>query len=108
MNQVDDMSIAALQAWLDQRGPTYFGELARLYATAIQRVVAQRLSEEPDSVQWLLENLDALGHRLAKNENLKKNSLSTYLSRVRSTCVNYLDWQKNPMGWSPKTKVKRA
>lgn len=106
-DQSHDLSIAALQGWLEQRGSTYFGDLARLYATAIERVVTQRLPEEPDSVQWLLDNLDALGHRLAKKENLKPNSLSTYLSRVRSTCINYLDWQKNPMGWSPKTKVKR-
>ena len=65
-----DNTTDGLRAWLEERGPSYFGGNARLYATAVDRIASQRVANEPATVEWMLSHLDALGKRLAHREKL--------------------------------------
>jgi hypothetical protein len=94
--------ISDVLEWLDRQGDTHFGSNGRLYRTAVGRFVSQQVQGEPDSAEWIAENLDVLARRLAKSDHVNSSSLRTYLSRARSALSAYEDWSQNPIGWSPK------
>lgn len=97
-----DSPIDDVTTWLDRQGATHFGDNAKLYKSAIVRLAGRRVDREPNTVSWVLDNLDTLAERLAKVEDVAPNSLKTYMSRARSALQSYVDWSSNPVGWSPK------
>jgi hypothetical protein len=95
-------SVDEVVSWLDRQGSTHFGASAKVYRAALLRFVERRVDREPNSVEWVMQNLDTLAQRLAKAEDVAPASLKTYLSRARSALTAYEDWAANPVGWAPK------
>ena len=101
-------SLAQVLKWLDDQGSTHFGGTSRNLRTAVARFDQCRAKNEPDSAEWVLENLDTLAQRLARTDTeLKPASLRVYLSRVRTAIESYLSWTEAPVGWSPRRKMKK-
>jgi len=101
-------SLATVLKWLEDQGPTHFGSTSRNLRTAVARFDQCRAKNEPDSPEWVLENLAVLAERLARTDTeLQPASLRVYMSRVRTALESFLSWSEAPVGWSPRRKLKK-
>lgn len=102
--------------WVEQKGNS--GELkastARLWASALSTLQACITGEDPQDLDWILENLPHLSRRWANlNPDKRGDTSKTYESRARSAIGCYLKWRADPSGFrfelrSTKPRVGRV
>lgn len=83
---------------------------AQARKTACEAVIKMVGDEEPHTVEWVRDQLDDLMRRLVnKNSRLTSASAKTYKSRVSSAILDFLAYQRDPLGWRPKAnRTSRA
>jgi hypothetical protein len=103
-SQVNDPSLDDVLTWLAaQAKKADIGEAsANVRATAIRSLAEMFAEGEPNHAQAFLDNIDHLAHRWAvKHQDMKASTVQTYVSRARSTVVEYFKWRENPAGYRP-------
>jgi hypothetical protein len=96
--------------WADRSGdrgilnPT----TARLKVTALKRILSVVSEDERLGAQEILLSLDHLVTRLARKEGGNPDTLSTYKQRAESLLRDYIDYQRDPLGFSARNAERPA
>jgi hypothetical protein len=97
-------------AWAERSGekgilnPT----TARLKITATKRILSVLADDEKLGAQEILNTLDHLVTRLARKEGGTPDTLSTYKQRAESLLRDYLDYQRDPLGFQSRNAERPA
>lgn len=92
-------------SWVETQ--TKKGDLAessgRLAATGL-RALAQQVAEgEPNTAQWVHDNMDLLLQRwVRRNPEMKTDTARTYGSRARTVIKEFQRWDAEPAAYRPK------
>jgi hypothetical protein len=96
--------------WADRSGdrgilnPT----TARLKVAALKRILSVLSDEERLGAQEILRLLDNLVTRLARKEGGNPDTLSTYKQRAESLLRDFIDYQRDPLGFSTRNTERPA
>lgn len=97
-------------AWAERSGergllnPT----TARLKITATKRILSVLADEEKLGALEILNQLDHLVTRLARKEGGTPDTLSTYKQRAESLLRDYIDYQRDPLGFQSRNAERPA
>lgn len=99
-----DAKIDDARKWL--RDETQLGrvsrERARLARTALGKFADVRLDTDPDSIEWLSQNVDVLAQRMV---GLSEVSVRSYSSRMRSLLEEYQRYLQDAEGFRVMRKT---
>lgn len=96
--------------WADRSGdrgllnPT----TARLKVAALKRILSVLSEEEQLGAQDILNTLDQLVTRLARKEGGNPDTLSTYKQRAESLLRDFVDYQRDPLGFQSRSAERPA
>lgn len=96
--------------WADRSGdrgllnPT----TARLKVAALKRILTVLSEDEQLGAQDILNTLDQLVTRLARKEGGNPETLSTYRQRAESLLKDFVDYQRDPLGFQSRTSERPA
>jgi len=99
--------------WAEKKSASHELEApkAKNWITATQQLTAMKTPDEPDDVEWALQNADELGRRYAiKNGENKSDTATTYVARMKAMLAMYAEYLPNPSGFrfpSAKPRVKK-
>jgi hypothetical protein len=97
-------------AWADRSGdrgvlnPT----TARLKVTALKRILTVLSDDEQLGAEEILNTLDQLVTRLARKEGGNPDTLQTYRQRAESLLRDYIDYQRDPLGFQARNAERPA
>jgi hypothetical protein len=97
-------------AWAERSGdkgllnPT----TARLKITATKRILSVLAEDEKFGASEILNQLDQLVTRLARKEGGTPDTLSTYKQRAESLLSDYIDYQRDPLGFQARSAERPA
>lgn len=81
---------------------------ARLKITATKRILSVLSDEEKLGAIEILNQLDHLVTRLARKEGGTPDTLSTYKQRAESLLRDYIDYQRDPLGFQTRNAERPA
>src|SRR6185436_10320249 len=81
---------------------------ARLKVTALKRILTVLSGEEQLGAQDMLDQLDQLVTRLARKEGGNPETLSTYKQRAESLLKDFIDYQRDPLGFQARSAERPA
>src|SRR6185436_19033507 len=81
---------------------------ARLKVTALKRILTVLSGEEQLGAQEMLDQLDQLVTRLARKEGGNPETLSTYKQRAESLLKDFIDYQRDPLGFQARSAERPA
>ena len=81
---------------------------ARLKITATKRILSVLSDDEKLGAVDILNQLDQLVTRLARKEGGTPDTLSTYKQRAESLLRDYVDYQRDPLGFQARSAERPA
>jgi hypothetical protein len=85
------------------------GASSRVRVTSLRQMAEQVAADEPQTAQFVLDNIDRLRDRWAtKNLGGKAGTAKTYASRAKTTIEEYIRWSEAPGKYDPRRSPSRV
>lgn len=76
-------------------------------ASALTQLVAILGEDEPRGAEWLLENIDPIGHRWAVRNHARPDTAATYAGRARAALKDFLAYHEDMKRWERERHATR-
>ncbi len=107
---INEALVADAVEWAKAMGERglYSKSSARFRASALQTLSRILADDEPQTAQWMLENLDSVVARWTTLQNANPGTARTYSSRARTALQDYMDYRNDPSSFTGRSRSAKS